>query len=109
MSSGGFTECKKISNLAHSWNTPLIPHVWGSGIGLAASLQFIANLPFTPQSMNPMEIMLEYDQSDHPFREDLIYNQIKMVDGKIPIPNRPGIGVEVNEEIIRKYSKEIFI
>ncbi|WP_449355181.1 mandelate racemase/muconate lactonizing enzyme family protein [Virgibacillus natechei] len=108
MSSGGFTECKKISSMAQAWNTMLIPHVWGSGIGLAASLQFIASLPYTPKSLNPMEPMLEYDQSDHPFREDLIFNEITMVDGKVSIPYKPGIGVEVNREVIDRYETSVF-
>ncbi|WP_229703975.1 enolase C-terminal domain-like protein [Caldalkalibacillus thermarum] len=108
MSSGGFTECKKIAAMAQAWNTMLIPHVWGSGIGLAASLQFIASLPPTPLSLNPIEPMLEYDQSAHPFRGDLIYHSISMQDGKVPIPQKPGIGVDVNREVIERYEQPIF-
>jgi D-galactarolactone cycloisomerase len=102
-SSGGITECKKISALAQAHNTPLIPHVWGSGIGLAASLQFIASIPPAPSSLFPEEPMLEFDQSDHPFRKDLIYGAINMVDGMVQIPTQPGIGIEVNREIIDQY------
>ena len=61
-SSGGFTECKKIAAISQAWNTAVIPHVWGSGIGVAASLQFIATLPPTPLSLHPEEPMLEYDR-----------------------------------------------
>ena len=107
-SSGGFTECKKIAAMAQAYNTMLIPHVWGSGIGLAASLQFIASLPPTPLSLNPEEPMLEYDQSSHPFREELIYHSITMVDGKVKIPTKPGIGVDINRDIIKEYEKNIF-
>ena len=107
-SSGGFTECKKIAAMAQAYNTMLIPHVWGSGIGLAASLQFIASLPPTPLSLNPEEPMLEYDQSSHPFREELIYHSITMVDGKVKIPTKPGIGVDINRDVIKEYEKSIF-
>ena len=58
--------------LAQAWNTAVVPHVWGTGVGLAASLQFIASLPPTPLSLNPEEPMLKYDRSSHPSREDLI-------------------------------------
>jgi D-galactarolactone cycloisomerase len=102
-SSGGITECKKISALAQAHNTPLVPHVWGSGIGLAASLQFIASVPPAPSSLFPEEPMLEFDQSDHPFRKDLIFDAINMVDGMVIIPQKPGIGVEVNRAIIDEY------
>lgn len=107
-SSGGFTECKKIAALAEAWNTMLIPHVWGSGIGLAASLQFIATLPPVPASLNPEEPMLEYDRSTHPFREDLIYGAISMVDGKVPIPQGAGIGVNVNREVLEQHTQPTF-
>lgn len=52
-SSGGFTECKKIAAIAQAWGTTVVPHVWGTGIGLAASLQFMTTLPPTPLSLNP--------------------------------------------------------
>jgi D-galactarolactone cycloisomerase len=106
--SGGFTECKKIASMAQAYNTMLIPHVWGSGIGLAASLQYIATIPPAPLRLNPEEPMLEYDQSAHPFREDLIHHAIAMVDGKVQIPKEPGIGVTVNRDVIEEYGRKTF-
>jgi D-galactarolactone cycloisomerase len=106
MSSGGFTECKKIAAMAQAYNTMLVPHVWGSGVGLAASLQFIASLPPTPLSLNPIHPMLEYDQSSHPFRGELIHNAISLKDGKVTIPQNPGIGVEINRDVLQAYGKK---
>ena len=102
-SSGGYTECKKIAALAQSFHTMLIPHVWGSGIGLAASLQFIASIPPAPGALLPVEPMLEYDQSNHPFRLELIHDSIGFRDGYVKIPDSPGIGVEVNRGALEKY------
>jgi D-galactarolactone cycloisomerase len=102
-SSGGFTECKKIAAIAQAWNTAIVPHVWGTGIGLAASLQLIATLPPAPLSLNPEEPMLEYDTSSHPFREDLIYGAISMKNEKVAVPQRPGIGVEVDRGVLEEY------
>lgn len=102
-SSGGITECKKIAAMAQASQTMMIPHVWGSGIGIAASLQFIASLPPSPLSLNPTEPMLEFDQSSHPFRKDLICDGIKMDNGKVQISSQPGIGVDVNRDIINQY------
>ncbi|MEZ8314484.1 mandelate racemase/muconate lactonizing enzyme family protein [Vibrio splendidus] len=102
-SSGGITECKKIAAMAQANHTMMIPHVWGSGIGIAASLQFIASLPSSPLSLNPIEPMLEFDQSSHPFRKDLICDGIKMENGKVQISTKPGIGVDVNTDIIKQY------
>lgn len=102
-SSGGFTECKKMASLAQAYNTMVIPHVWGSGVGLAASLQFIANLANTPMADTPVEPLLEYDRSSHPFRLDLIYDGLEFKDGALTIPDKPGIGVEVNRKVLEKY------
>jgi len=102
-SCGGFTECKKIAALAQAWNTMIIPHAWGSGVGLAASLQYIASLAPTPISMHPLEMLLEFDQSSHPFRLDLINDGVEYKDGYVSVPLAPGIGVEVNRDIIEKY------
>jgi D-galactarolactone cycloisomerase len=104
-SAGGFTECRKISALAQAWHLSVNPHVWGSGIGLAASLQFIATIPPAPLALKPIEPMLEYDQSSHPFRQDLIFNSINMEQGMVKVPSAPGIGVEVNREVIERYER----
>ena len=42
---GGITEAKKIAALAQAYSTPVIPKVWGTGVGLAASLQYVASPP----------------------------------------------------------------
>jgi D-galactarolactone cycloisomerase len=103
-STGGFTECRKIAVLAESYNTALIPHVWGSGVGLAASLQFIATLAPAPLSDCPVEPMVEFDRSSHPFRLDLIGGGIDFVDGFVRIPSGPGIGVTVNRAVLERFS-----
>lgn len=103
-SAGGFTECRKIAALAQAWHLPIVPHVWGSGIALAASLQFLATLAPAPLALQPIEPMLEYDQSAHPFRQDLIFGAIAMHDGMVQIPDGPGLGVEVDREILARYA-----
>jgi D-galactarolactone cycloisomerase len=100
---GGFTEMKKMASIAEAYNTQILPHVWGSGIGLAASLQYVANIVPTPISKFPTEPMLEFDQSSHPFRLALINDGIEFSNGYINVPSRPGIGVEVNKSILEKY------
>jgi D-galactarolactone cycloisomerase len=105
-SAGGFTECKKILAMAEAWHMMLVPHVWGSGIGLAASLQFLATVPPAPLALKPIEPMLEYDQSSHPFRQDLIFNAIQMENGMVKVPDKPGIGVEVNLDVLRRYESK---
>ena len=103
-SCGGITECKKIAAIAQAWNTMLIPHIWGSSIGMAASIQFVASLPNSPLCFKPLEPMIEYDAAEHPFKNDLIGNGIVLRDGFVEVPNAPGIGVEVDCEVLRRFS-----
>lgn len=102
-SSGGITECKKIAALAQANHTNYIPHVWGSGIGIAASIQFLATLPSSPLSLNPTQPMLEFDQSSHPFRKDLVFDGIEMRNGKVLVSEKPGIGVDVNTDVLTQF------
>lgn len=103
-SAGGFTECKKIAAISQAWQVTVNPHVWGTGIGLAAAVQYIATLPATPLALNPIEPMLEYDQSSHPFRQDLINGALNLNSrGKVEVPDQPGIGIEIDRSVIEKY------
>ena len=104
-SSGGFTELRKIAALAGAYNTLMFPHVWGSGVSMAAALQLIATIPPMPVSICPLEPMLEYDHAQHPFRLDIIHGGIEWEDGRIKIPDGPGLGVTVNKEILERYCK----
>ena len=101
---GCLTECRKISALAQAWHLPIVLHVWGSGIALAASLQFIATLPPAPLALQPVEPMLECDQSDHPFRGAPIHDAIGPQDGLVRIPDGPGLGVDINREVLARYA-----
>ena len=103
-SCGGITAARHIITLAQSKGIEVNPHVWGSAIAQAASLQVIASLPNTNHSIYARQPILEYDQSAHPFRKDLVDAPIRMnADGLVEIPTRPGLGVEVSKETIEKF------
>ena len=59
---------QKIIAMASAANLPVIPHVWGTNVGLAAALQLFAALPHFPERRFPAEPLFEYDRSPHPFR-----------------------------------------
>jgi D-galactarolactone cycloisomerase len=61
---GGLSECKKIADMAEAFGVRYNPHVWGTGIAIAASLQLLAVLPsHTPPSLAPVAPMLEFDRT----------------------------------------------
>lgn len=100
---GGITECKKIATMATAHGVECVPHAWGSAIGLAATLQFIAAIPDQPPSLVPYPIMLEFEQTENPFRDDLARNPITQSGGIVKIPDGPGLGIEIDRSVIDKY------
>jgi D-galactarolactone cycloisomerase len=102
-SCGGITAARHIMVLAQSHGVQVNPHVWGSAIAQAASLQVIAAVPVAHHSLFAQEPVLEYDRSSHPFRQQLISEPIQQVDGWITIPSKPGLGVEVDRAVLERY------
>lgn len=103
---GGLSECKKIADMAAAFGVRYLPHVWGTGIGLAASLQLIAALPDVPPRHTPRAPILEFDRSEHPFRQAVLKTPIEHAGGRVAIPTGPGLGVEVDRESIARYRVE---
>jgi D-galactarolactone cycloisomerase len=102
---GGLSECKKIADMAAAFGVRYVPHVWGTAIGLAAALQLIAVLPPMPLRLTPREPLLEFDRSEHPFRQAVVTEPIQHVKGRVRIPTGPGLGIEINRTALKKFSK----
>ncbi|WP_066219004.1 mandelate racemase/muconate lactonizing enzyme family protein [Formosa haliotis] len=102
--SGGLTEAKRISALASANGVDLIPHTWGTSIGIHVALHFISNLESIPGRMYQPEFLIEYDQTENGLREKLTYPSIVMKDGYLEVPNRPGLGIDIDEDVLQKYS-----
>ncbi|OED41788.1 mandelate racemase [Chromatiales bacterium (ex Bugula neritina AB1)] len=103
-SCGGFTAARSIATMAHANGVAVNPHVWGSAVAQAASLQWIATIPPANHSLYALEPVLEYDRSSHPFRQQLVSAPWYMNnDGNIAIPKGPGLGIEVRLETVEQY------
>ncbi|HEV7619028.1 MAG TPA: mandelate racemase/muconate lactonizing enzyme family protein [Burkholderiaceae bacterium] len=100
---GGITECKKIAALAQASSVQCVPHAWGTAIGLAATMHYLASLPFTPPCLVPVPPMLEYEQTFNPFRDELSSTDLTHKDGFVTVPNGPGLGIEINRDVLERY------
>jgi D-galactarolactone cycloisomerase len=100
---GGISETKKIADMANAFGVRVNPHVWGTAVALAASLQLIATLPHNPPGLHPIEPLLEFDQSEHPIRMAVVREPIVQKDGWVEIPGRPGLGIEIDRDALAKY------
>ena len=103
-SSGGLTEAKRIAALASTYGVEVVPHTWGTAIGIHVALHFISNLENIPGRMKAPNFLMEYDQTENGLRERLTFPKIKMVDGMIEVPDRPGLGIDVDEDVLLDYA-----
>jgi len=92
---GGLLEGRKIADMAHTYYTPFAPHCVVSPIGTMASCHVCAAVPNF--------LVLEWHWIS---RLELWRNFVREGDiidkGFVAVPDRPGIGVEMNEEAARK-------
>jgi D-galactarolactone cycloisomerase len=100
---GGISECRKIATLASAHGVECVPHAWGSAIGLAATLHFLAALPDQPPSFRPMPPLLEFEQCENPFRDLLSREPITLNRGKVKIPTKPGLGIDIDRGVLDRY------
>lgn len=100
---GGFSEGRRVAELATLHGVRVVPHVWGTAIQIAASLQFLASLPFAPDRHDPRMPWLEFDRTPNPFRQAIASEPLEASDGVVAIPDKPGIGIEVDREAMAKY------
>ncbi len=107
---GGVSEYLRVLALCHAHFTPVVNHVWGSAIAVATNLQLLAAMPPMPGGLHPWEPMLEFDTTDNKFRDDLltdplnIQEQVRSNDGRVAIPDGPGLGVEPDRDFIAHYA-----
>jgi D-galactarolactone cycloisomerase len=102
-SAGGLTECRRILALALANGIQYTPHVWGSSVGLAASLHLAATVPDNPPSLHPTPLLFEFDRTENLFRDHLATTPIVLTDGRLAVPTGPGLGIEIDHRVIERY------
>lgn len=100
---GGFSEVQKIATLASLHGVRVVPHVWGTGVQIAAALQFMAAMVPDPVRMNPVEPILEFDRTHNPFRQAVLTRPIEAQQGVVAIPDGPGLDIEVNRDALTEF------
>ncbi len=95
---GGFTEIRRIAELAELYGVQGIPHGWKTGLTAACGRHFQAACPAAPifEHLSP-------ELFDSPLRRELVTPEPEIVDGRMALPEAPGLGVELNPEAVEKY------
>jgi L-alanine-DL-glutamate epimerase-like enolase superfamily enzyme len=89
---GGITEAMRIAALAASQQIKLAPHMWGGAIMFAAGLQICATAPAA--------FIVEYSLGHNPLMHDLVAETFPVSGGRIEIPDRPGLGLTIDEDFV---------
>ncbi len=94
---GGILEVKKIAAMGEAYNMRIQPHTYGSPVSTAAALQIDACIPnFIIQELHPFSVREIIEIVDDA-------PELNVKDGQIPIPTRPGLGVELNLDHVQPF------
>jgi L-alanine-DL-glutamate epimerase-like enolase superfamily enzyme len=94
---GGLTEGLRIAAIASAFNLRLAPHLWSGAPAFAAGLALAAS-----QSAG---FILEYSLGANPLLHELVHETFPVVDGQVEIPDRPGLGITVDEAFVRRHAR----
>jgi L-alanine-DL-glutamate epimerase-like enolase superfamily enzyme len=94
--SGGFSEGRRIAAYAQAHHKMVAPHAFAGAVLLVASLHFAAAAP------NALD--LEWDQNPNAIREELLKEPLRLEpDGTVKLPERPGLGIELDRAAVERY------
>jgi L-alanine-DL-glutamate epimerase-like enolase superfamily enzyme len=95
---GGITEGVRIGAVASAYNLRLAPHLWSGAPAFAAGIALAAS-----QSAG---FILEYSLGANPLLHELVHEKFPVIDGQLEIPDRPGLGITVDEDFVRRHARE---
>ena len=93
---GGISECFQVGQLAQKHGARVATHTWSDALALTANMHVIAALP--------NGITVEVDRTGNPFIDDLLVEPHRIEDGCFRLPKAPGLGVDLNEAVIRRWT-----
>jgi galactonate dehydratase len=93
--SGGLMESRKIASMAEAYYIPFAPHNPSGPVANAATLQLAA--------CTPNFFYLEIMATDVAWRQEITDEQLQFTDGFMHIPDKPGLGIELNEDAALKF------
>lgn len=93
---GGITETMRIAALAQTHQIRLAPHLWGGPLHFAAGLHVCA--------VSPAATILEYSLGANPLMSDLPQEKLIVENGEMTIPDRPGLGISINQDFVARYA-----
>ena len=102
--STGILNGKKVAGMAEAYNLEFSPHTWTNGLGFVANLQLMASVPNCPYCEFPIEPPGWVPQArDFMLAEPLLVDK----EGYIAVPQKPGLGIELDMEKIKSCGEKV--
>ena len=95
---GGLLEGRRIADLADVYYIPIAPHNIGSPVQTVANCHVMAAVPNF--------LVLEFHHLDNPFWAGIVNEGPLIQEGHIDVPNLPGLGVTLNEDLLKNNFRE---
>ena len=92
---GGITEAMRIEALASANQLRFAPHLWGGALTFASGLHVAA--------VASSGFILEYSLGANPMLHELAVEDFPVIEGYVEIPDRPGLGVTIDEAFVTCY------
>ena len=92
---GGITECVRIEALAGAHQLRFAPHMWGGALTFAAGLHLAA--------VASSGFIVEVSLGANPMLHELAVEDFGVEGGMVEIPDRPGLGVTIEESFVSRY------
>jgi L-alanine-DL-glutamate epimerase-like enolase superfamily enzyme len=93
---GGITEAMRIAAIASAHNLRLAAHLWTGAPAFAAGLHVMA--------ASPAGFIVETSLGANPLIHELVEERFPVLEGAVEIPDRPGLGITVREDFVRRYA-----
>jgi galactonate dehydratase len=93
---GGLKEAGEIAQLAKANDVWVSPHNPSGPVSTAVSAALCARMSNF--------LILEYAWGEVPWRHELITSSERFVNGKLPVTDRPGFGIELNDEVVKAHA-----
>merc|ERR1712224_595866 len=102
---GGLLQALKVCDYAKDRSRLIVPHCWKTGVGIAASAHMAAVTPHCPYiEFLPAELCNSVLRRELTVNDELVLQ----ADGSIPLPQRPGLGVELNWQAVELFDVKNF-
>ena len=101
---GGLSECRRIAALAETFDVAVAPHCPLGPLALAACLQLAACTPNVV--LQEMSLGIHYNQGHDLYSFVTDATPLTAIDGLLPIPTGPGLGIDIDEALVREAAKD---